>query len=393
MQSLIRPLPQVVVSYPQIINQLAQPLSIMYSGMGFLAYAKINPFAAAQGNAFAQPSPRSPKNPFQTTSPVHNPFMSFVDKKEEYWKMMSTNPTLANTSSIFGFNSDTVQNTMFNSRGDAGASTAAEAKSSKSADATTESVAAPADKQDSGKNSPASGNESDSGSPTKSVHSDTGSPAADAVIVNGEEGEECVFQVRAKMFRLSTRESVAPVKPALSARNGAATAASTEDDSKKSDDAQGASTVEAKDEGESKGIDEKEENEVKTPEEKPATSADKETTDETKPATTASTVNEWVEVGTGPLRVLKPSTPADGTEPTVKFPRVVMRREYQPGGHGTKLILNEVLHKHATVAKIGEKALRLSVITTVDNKAQPVSFLLRTKLTSVRFEKAHYTTY
>ena len=87
--------------------------------MGFLAYTKINPFAAAQGTAFSQ-SPRSPNaNPFSTTSPKSNPFMSFVEKKDEYWNMMSTNPSLAKTSSIFGFNSDTVQNTIINSRSDA----------------------------------------------------------------------------------------------------------------------------------------------------------------------------------------------------------------------------------------------------------------------------------
>lgn len=58
----------------------------------------------------------------------------------------------------------------------------------------------------------------------------------------------------------------------------------------------------------------------------------------------ASVVKEWMEVGTGPVRLLTPSASASSAStpaaPLV-FPRIVMRREHQAGGPGT--IMSHIL--------------------------------------------------
>ncbi|RYH29323.1 hypothetical protein EON65_08930 [archaeon] len=85
-----------------------------FVGSGFSAYAKLNPFAAATKNTsfglnissegsnnlrpnftmpapLTLPSPKSPKaNPFSSPSPVHNPFMTIVESKDELWKVLNT---------------------------------------------------------------------------------------------------------------------------------------------------------------------------------------------------------------------------------------------------------------------------------------------------------------
>lgn len=93
-------------------------LSLIITGSGFSAYAKINPFAMATANAkstsfgfhitttpkegqssgfrpnftmpapLTVPSPKSPKaNPFSSPSPAHNPFMTIVESKDELWQV------------------------------------------------------------------------------------------------------------------------------------------------------------------------------------------------------------------------------------------------------------------------------------------------------------------
>jgi hypothetical protein len=373
--------------------------------MGFLAYAKINPFAAAaaQGGGFSQSSPRSPKNPFSTTSPKHNPFMSFVDKKEEYWNIMSTNPSLANTTSLFGFNSETAQNTITNAVKCDAAATPALQDNKKETDSSTtitkkaqfgseissESAisAKPTetDRCSSGGNSPVSGNESDSASPEKPESTEADVALAESYIVaNGEEGEECVFQVRAKLFRLGNRVIAATKSDSLTdvkfSTDSDVLKASEQDASKK---VETNSTAEEKDkssEGKVESTKEKADAEaVESNEPNPTDSTDE------KPVDASATMTEWIEVGTGPLRILRPSQCADGTATSTKavYPRIVMRREFQPGGQGTKLILNELVQGHTAVSKIGEKAVRLTVVSMLENKAQPISYLLKTKYTAV----------
>lgn len=72
---------------------------------------------------------------------------------------------------------------------------------------------------------------------------------------------------------------------------------------------------------------------------------------------------EWIEVGTGPVRLLTPRTTSNDR----LFPRIVMRREHQAGGPGTKVILNASFRSHFSISKMGERAARLTCLA-----AQPV---------------------
>ena len=51
--------------------------------------------------------------------------------------------------------------------------------------------------------------------------------------------------------------------------------------------------------------------------------------------TSSSTAKEWVEVGTGPVRLLTPHKSTQDSNSDRSFPRVVMRREHEAGGQGT----------------------------------------------------------
>ena len=90
--------------------------------------------------------------------------------------------------------------------------------------------------------------------------------------------------------------------------------------------------------------------------------------DGTKPAGKT----EWVEVGTGPLKVLRSDSDSSS--------RIVMRRENTPGGIGTKLLLN-VLLKGGHVKAI-KQADRAVLFTCFENSA-PASYLFKTKLVQV----------
>ena len=358
---------------------------------GFLAYTKINPFAAAaQGPGFSsQMSPKSPKNPFSTVSPKHNPFMSFVDKKEEYWDIMSTNPSLAKTSSIFGFNSDVVQNTMINSvstkqEKDQEDNKNTDAEKSVFGSRKPSDIESTVEKEKdnmkvSASSSPSSDAASGAGSPLKPGNSDffPNQSNDSYVVMNGEEGEECVFQIRAKLFRLVSKCAGA------SAPEGTTTTDKNDkgkDNEKKCDS--NSQQKEAPTDVDSSNSEDK----AESKQEKEEVSEGSAGETKVKAPTT-----EWVEVGTGPIRVLRPSKEKNPSDPDSASttstkslcPRVVMRRECQPGGQGTKLILNELLREHTAVSKVGDKAVRLTVVSMHDEKAVPVSYLLKTKYATV----------
>ena len=105
-------------------------------------------------------SPKSPKpNPFSSPAPAHNPFISFTDEKSSIWGSLSS------------------------------------ANASTSEPTTT----APTDEKTNGENGESDKNETGhETSPTK--------PEVSVDVDNGEKGEECIFQLRAKLFRLSTPE-------------------------------------------------------------------------------------------------------------------------------------------------------------------------------------------
>lgn len=160
-------------------------------------------------------------------------------------------------------------------------------------------------------------------------------------VLTGEENENCLLQVRAKLFKLSV------TVPALV-------------DSDEDDERNGGA-AEEKDNDKDKGKEHL----------------------------------EWAEVGVGPLRVLKAK---DGSAA-----RLVMRREDKKGGQGTKVILNIKIREYTSARKQGEKALCVSTFVPITAAADaagagaasestesaaagagplPISYMLRCKLAS-----------
>jgi hypothetical protein len=106
---------------------------------------------------------------------------------------------------------------------------------------------------------------------------------------------------------------------------------------------------------------------------------------------------DYVEVGIGPFRVLKPKDARDLDQARASA-RMVMRRESHPHGPGTKLILNARLMACVSCVKKSEKSLMLVIVEapgevtgeveddaakakevpTSENKTlKPVTYLLR----------------
>ena len=232
------------------------------ASQGFLAYANVNPFKAALATISTFPSSKSPgtkaHNPFSSTSPSVNPFMSFVEKKEEFWNTMSKS---------------------------------SESKQVKESRSPLEGEAAESDEVNEG--------EQEDEQPTDAKPSTTYNIQSSGPVLTGEEDEDCVIELRVKLFRLDGKE--------------------------------------------------------------------------------------WIDLGTGPLRVLRPKhTGSSGG-------RVVMRRENQPGGHGTKLLVNVSLKDHVEVARHGDRAVRLSYIAVDETNDEgsvnviATTYSFKTKLVQVSF--------
>ena len=252
----------------------------------------MNPFAAAAAMApplFSRTSPRSPKgNPFSSPSPTPNPFMSFGSKGTNYWSKLNTN-TAANTG-------NTASTDVGNTGGGADGAGGKDDKRTLDTPGDPSAVPPPAPPAE----APPASEDADPDS-DKDTNADTSAPPSPPSpvgvlggvgagdVCNGEQLEECVLQLRAKLFRLCKR----PVPPPDSDRSFPSLTGN-------GDRTKG---------GEKEGED---------------NSKDK-------------VCVEWVEMGTGPVRVLRPSEGVEGEGEVKPLARLVMRRESQAGGVG-KLI-------------------------------------------------------
>jgi len=151
---------------------------------------------------------------------------------------------------------------------------------------------------------------------------------------NGEEGEECLLQLRCKLYKLAPKVT---------------------------DNTPSTGLESAKSAGEEKATVEvaKEEEEKKEKE----------------------TALDWREVGIGPVRILKSTKKVEGENEeekgnTITTTRVVQRRETTPGGPGTKLILNVNLRKETSVNRQSDKFIQLA---TVESEKTPVTYLFKLK--------------
>lgn len=351
----------------KVISDLPAP------GSGFLAYTKVNAFASATGVPI--PSPNSQKiNPFSSPSPIHNPFMSFVDKKEEFWKTVSNPPnddtlpvtTVNATPCASNHNSNSNIDIILSSQ-----STITNGSSKVVESDTASSTVGACDLPPS------------TSSAVPFTIATSSNPAPPALVPsltpvsNGEEQELCVYQVRAKLYRLEHQEpSCAPVVTVAQSGVQTDSATNPSEYTNNSDHSEG-----------------KLEETVKEIKEENSSSSDKKILSsfdgsEKDTATKVALTNkrlEWIEVGTGPVRFLQTSIRSlesnDEAGVMVYESRVVMRRESQPGGAGTKLLLNLLLRAGVvSVAKIAERAVRLTCVEGDDGgKAKPVSFLLKTQ--------------
>ena len=193
-------------------------------------------------------------------------------------------------------------------------------------------------------------------------------------VANGEEGEEVVLQVRAKLFRWQKmRRQVGQKTDSMSlvANSAVATAAAAKEKESKGaaakDGAEGAAAEEAGDAkdagaGEGGGGEEGGGEAAAAPEE-----AEKGAEKEEKPEGAEEEASTWAEAGIGPLRVLYCADK--------KRARLVMRRESERGGQGTKVILNALLGSYTKCSVLAEKNIKVSCVDS-DQKA-PATYLIR----------------
>jgi hypothetical protein len=251
--------------------------------------------------------------------------MSFVDKQEEHWNLMAAKQspplTTSSASSVFGFGT---------SKSVFGAPVSTSTTTEESSDGNGQKTNADG-ASDSRQTSPAQSEDEANDASGGEGEEEELAFSGPVNTANGEEDETCALQVRAKLYVLGSKE-VERMKPIVKETK-------TEDGSV-----------------ESRGV-------------------------KSIAAAVTEKRTEWVEMGTGPVRLLQPAAAATDSDAPPSLARIVMRRESQPGGYGTKLILNESLREHTDVSRISDKALRLTVITVgAEGKAQPVSYLFKTKL-------------
>jgi hypothetical protein len=360
---------------PFAVQAKSQPL--IASSDGFAVRIKSKPnlsvnasqlHGSGSASSSASTSPRlsgvSPRmNPFSSTSPAHNPFMSFVEKQDDLWKSFSNQenkegagsgsdktakeevpeevkpaPKPAVVSSFGAWGTGTIG---------AGFGVGAQAalplpvaKPLFGASATADMSCSlhsniPLSRQlsnnsnRSGNNSEEEGGDGDGDAGDADAAGDEEVPVTDddsttryniltqESTANGEEAEDCVMLVRAKMFRMGLP------KEAVVAENKF--------------DYQGSSSS-SKD-------------------------------DQSPPAKAPPPpTGEWIEVGTGPLKILMYQA-RGSSDRSSDWARIVMRREATAGGGGTKVILNVLLRAETvTVAKLGDKAMRISCIQIAEEE-------------------------
>ena len=217
------------------------------------------------------------------------------------------------------------------------------------------------------------GNHSNNGDDENTEKQSNAAEDSSLVLTNGEEGFECIFQTRAKLFkRLPVEE-----KETIETGNTAGTTQSVPPSTSTSI---GSQSVPAS--SETKSTEEKLSDKSKSDKNRETTEKEEKT----------STKMDWKEIGIGPLRILKlinsdnvdnktQNTGDDKTENKEKSTttpkvgmnrlRVVQRRESTPGGTGTKLILNLNLHPACVVDRQADKFVRMSAFEISDNETSP----------------------
>lgn len=293
---------------------------------GFSAYAKSNPFQAAIAsgggikNSFALfgktnptmppplqlPSPKSPKvNPFSSPSPAHNPFMTIAENKEDLWKTMARDKLSVDEANKSFFGESKTVKSVFQLH----ASTSTETNKL----VTSNSIGSNNNDNDNVDNDEEEGGADDANDDSNAL--DTQNfvkyTLPEVVVINGEEQDQCLLQVRAKLFRLHTAQPIVPSSTTTSsAEHNEDTTATNEDKEKV----------------------------IKVVPKIPTSSVF--SLELPKPAEADNTTSksaEWVEVGIGPVKLLQSqqeSSDSTGNGKKKQVGRLVMRREEKKGGIG-----------------------------------------------------------
>ena len=304
--------------------------SLPSDGSSFSSYTTKAPFAVV----IPSPHTLSPKaqNPFSNPSPKHNPFVTIVESKDNLWSAASRSSSGTRPGSEESGSSSGLSSFPFpSSTGSLISAHDKTSTSSVSIDATESKNIFGAQKND--KRDSKEGDEDDTDPAVDGEHTEEQVygkvyPMPDNVtVVTGEENEECVIQVRAKLFRLcvpvpaDSAKAIDGVHEVRSIPSSGSVLPSDE-----------AGKIDVKDEEISAAVT-KSTNEGNNVQ-------DGETS---QPETKNRSIGEWVEVGIGPVRILKQkesacfqkdSSPSDCRSVQSTKKRLVMRREDKKGGRG-----------------------------------------------------------
>ncbi len=289
-----------------------------------------------------------------TPSPVHNPFMTIVESKDELWKTMAKDKLSADEAAKSFFNDDKYLLSRSSSSGRGGNGLVSSEKQQSRDEDNDDGDAAEEEGDD----------EPRAESPTFVKYS----MPENVTVVTGEEQDECLLQVRAKLFRLGTSHS--------SSSSSGSRASSAESKPVGNEAASASVFADIVQESSSS-------------------------------ASSGAGAAEWVEVGIGPVKLLQ----------SLVAGRLVMRREEKKGGigasdcfphlfllcmfllplvscAGTKLLLNVRLNQFVSVTRQAEKVVRLICMNFADEGAAAKkeeeaalrlhTYLLKTKSVQVR---------
>jgi hypothetical protein len=267
------------------------------------------------------PSPKSPKmNPFSSPSPVHNPFMTIVDSKDELWKTMAKDKLTeedivkSNNLQFTRTNSNKRQRT-FGSNGDV--EYGSEAPQSAEKDKIDEEVRNSTNQNqaiEEGDQDQEDQNDNNQTFESDFIPSKVYAMPENVTIVTGEEEDECLLQTRAKLYRLSVRMASSNTDNNNHSRSSISNNNSSNSSSSKPHDVNNM---------------------------------------------------EWIEVGVGPLKILQRQSHESDVHS--HHGRLVMRREDKKGGVGTKLLVNTRLDQYVTVARQGDKMVRVLCVNYADD--------------------------
>ena len=368
--SLLRPssesaIPSFGVSGTALPNGLGRPSSfssVPSDGSLFSSYTTKAPFAVV----IPSPQTSSPKaqNPFSNPSPKHNPFVTIVESKDNIWSAASRSSSGNRTGSSENDSLNESKSFPFPSLsvpGSSSASTSAPERSTSTDALECKSVFGSqnkdrrSSKEKDGDDEDAVVGDDEHGE--EQVYGKVYPMPDNVTVVTGEENEECVIQVRAKLFRLSVpTDTDSAVKPAESLEHSHSIPSSgsgifTQLISDRVIDgsvtATTATTATATTAAAGAGIADvlaiqntsKTETDLKIEEENPKV-----------PEKKNKSIGEWIEVGIGPVRILKQRESSDfnrgderrktinnNSEIITSKKRMVMRREDKKGGKGKPL--------------------------------------------------------